>query len=105
LVLLNSVGSLPALRFLPRSSSTKNVLYIHEMDQSFERTIGESAWQLLSPKDDHFISCADVVTDMLVRRGITPDRITRHHGFIEEPQVDPLRIDNLRRRLGIPTDA
>ena len=105
LVLLNSVGSLPALRFLPRTASSTNVLYIHEMDQSFERTIGDSAWQLLSPKVDHFISCADVVTDVLVRRGVSPERITRHYGFIEEPQVDPLRVAHVRRRMGISDDA
>src|SRR5690606_21904258 len=86
LVLLNSVGSLPALRFMPSDATGRNVLYVHEMDQSFERTIGQTAWDLLSPKVDHFISCADVVTDMLVRRGVDPARITRHRGFIEEPK-------------------
>lgn len=105
LVLLNSVGSLPALRFLPRSATRKNVLYIHELDQSFERTIGDSAWQLLSPKVDHFISCADVVTDMLERRGVPSDRISRHYGFIAEPHVDRLRVDHLRSEMGIPPDA
>lgn len=105
LVLLNSVGSLPALRFLPESATSRNVLYIHEMDQSFERTIGQSAWDLLSPRVDHFISCAQVVTDMLVRRGVDPDRITCHHGFIEAPWVEPLRVHYIRRDLGIPPDA
>jgi glycosyltransferase involved in cell wall biosynthesis len=75
------------------------------MDQSFDRTIGDSAWQLLSPKVDHFISCAQVVTDMLVRRGVAPERITCHHGFIQEPEVDPLRVNYIRRDLGIPPGA
>ncbi len=105
LVLLNSVGSLPAVRFLPTSSTAKNVLYIHELEQSFDRTIGDAAWQLLSPRVDHFISCAEVVTDMLVQKGIDADRIILHHGFIERPQVDPLRVDQVRGELGIPPHA
>ena len=105
LVLLNSVGSLPALRFLPSSAIGKNVLYIHELEQSFDRTIGQAAWDLLSPRVDHFISCARVVTDMLVDKGVDENRITCHHGFIERPQVDQLRVNYVRRDLGIPPHA
>ncbi len=81
LVLLNSTGSLPVVRFMPAGSSSKVVLYVHELDDSFERTLGTSAWRLLSPRVDHFITCSEQVTDMLVnRRGVAPERITEHPG-------------------------
>ncbi len=106
LVLLNSVGSLPAIRFLPERSDTKVVLYIHELDHSFERTIGTTAWDRLSPRVDHFISCGRRVTEMLTERhGVDPARLSEHIGFIDRPTVAPERAAALRRDLGIPDDA
>ena len=41
------------------------------------RTLGEAAWDLLSPRVDRFLSCGSMVTEMLVeRKGIDPSRIT-----------------------------
>jgi isopentenyl-diphosphate delta-isomerase len=106
LVLLNSMGSLPLVRFMPASSPSKVVLYVHELDDSFERTLGTNAWELLSPRVDHFITCSERVTEMLAtRRGIPADRITEHPGFVDPPEVEPLRSAFLRRELGIPPEA
>jgi glycosyltransferase involved in cell wall biosynthesis len=106
LTLLNSVGSLPALQFMPEGGGGKIVLYVHELEQSFERTIGPRVWDRLSPRVDHFISCSDAVRDLLVeQKGVDPARITTHHGFIEQPEAEPLRSAYLRRSLGIPPDA
>lgn len=106
LVLLNSVGSLPVLRFMPEGATSKVVVYAHELDEGFERTLGESAWARLSPKVDHFVACGDQVTEMLVeRRGVDPRRVSVHHGFVDEVDVDPLRAAYVRRQLGIPLGA
>jgi glycosyltransferase involved in cell wall biosynthesis len=103
---MNSVGSLPAVRFLPAASSAKVVLYIHELDTSFESTIGTAAWEKLSPRVDHFITCGERVTEMLVeRRGVAPERITEHIGFIDPPTLDPDRWAATRRDLQIPEGA
>lgn len=104
--LLNSLGSLPVLRFLPRSSSSTFVLYVHELDDSFNRTLGSAAWDLLSPRVDHFLTCGSMVTEMLVeRKGVDRSKITEHPGFVDLP-VDA--TDAARRRrseLGIAPDA
>ena len=106
LILLNSVGSLPALQFLPEDAPGKIVLFVHELDQSFERTIGPRVWEKLAPRVDHFITCADAVTELLVsRKGIDPTKVSCHRGFIEAPQVEPLRASYVKRSLGIPPDA
>ena len=106
LVLMNSVGSLPAVRFLPERSQTKVVLYIHELDHSFERTIGTTAWDRLSPRVDHIISCGGRVTEMLIeRRGVAPERVSEHIGFVERPTVAPERSAAIRHRFGIGPDA
>lgn len=103
LMLLNSVGSLPVVRFLPRSARAKVVLYVHELDDSLERTLGQAAWDLLAPRVDHFLTCSEQVREMLVeRRGVPDDRVSVHHGFVDRVEVDPLRSDYLRRTLGIP---
>lgn len=104
--LLNSLGSLPVLRFLPRSSSSTFVLYVHELDDSFNRTLGSAAWDLLSPRVDHFLTCGSMVTEMLVeRKGIDPSRITEHPGFVDPP-VDATEGARARRRaMGIADDA
>lgn len=105
-VLMNSVGSLPALRFLPQDSEAKVVLYVHELDDSFERTIGTSAWELLSPRVDHFVTCGARVTEMLIeRRGIPADRVSEHHGFVDAPHPDPEAAARVRRDLGISPEA
>lgn len=105
-VLLNSVGSLPAIRFMPERAKGKVVLYVHELDDSFERTLGSRAWDLLSPRVDHFITCGERVTEMLAeRKGIPRDRITEHPGFIDDVAVEPLRSLHLRRQMGIGRDA
>jgi glycosyltransferase involved in cell wall biosynthesis len=102
LVLLNSVGSLPALQFLP-GGRRKVVLYVHELDEGFQRTIGPRVWDRLAPRVDHFVSCGDSVTELLVRKGVDRGRITQHHPFIDEPSHEPLRGDYVRRSLGIPS--
>ncbi len=100
-VLLNSVGALAALRFFPEGSRHV-VLYVHEMGDSFEGTVGADVWRRFSPSVDRFITSAACVTEELVeRRGIAPERIVEHHGFIERPRVEPLRSAYLRERLGI----
>jgi glycosyltransferase involved in cell wall biosynthesis len=105
-IFMNSVGSLPAVRFLPAASTAKVVLYIHELDTSFESTIGTTAWEKLSPRVDHFITCGARVTEMLVdRRGVDPERITEHIGFIDPPAPAPDRWAATRRDLGIPEGA
>src|SRR5690606_23151199 len=107
--LLNSLGSLPVLRFLPRSSSSSFVLYVHELDDSFNRTLGPAAWDLLSPRVDHFITCGAMVTEMLVeRKGVDPDRITEHPGFVDHPtDLEAVRAAGRQRRreMGIADDA
>lgn len=106
LVLLNSVGSLPAMRFMPRTSTSQVVLYVHELDDSLERTLGSAAWDLLHPRVDHFVACGDRVADMLSqRKGIDPDRISRHPGFVDPPPTPPPSGREHRRRLGIPPTA
>jgi isopentenyl-diphosphate delta-isomerase len=104
--LLNSLGSLPVLRFLPKSSSSTFVLYVHELDDSFNRTLGSAAWDLLSPRVDHFLTCGSMVTEMLVeRKGVDPARITEHPGFVDPP-VDATEGGLARRRaMGIADDA
>lgn len=103
LMLLNSVGSLPVVRFLPPSSRSKIVLYVHELDDSLERTLGDAAWALLAPRVDHFLTCSAQVREMLVeRRGVAEDRVSVHHGFVDRVEIDPLRTTYLRRTLGIP---
>jgi glycosyltransferase involved in cell wall biosynthesis len=104
LVLLNSVGSLPALQFMP-AGERRVVLYVHEMEQGFRGTIGPRVWDRLAPRVDHFVTCADAVTEQLLAKGIDPGRITRHHGFIDEPDNEPLRGRYVRRNLGIPPGA
>lgn len=104
--LLNSLGSLPVLRFLPGSSNATFVLYVHELDDSFNRTLGESAWNLLSPRVDRFLSCGSMVTEMLVeRKGIDPSRITEQPGFVDPPVDAADAARRLRRSLGIADDA
>ena len=106
MVLLNSVGSLPAIRFMPERANGKVVLYVHELDDSFERTLGSRAWDLLSPRVDHFITCGERVTEMLAeRKGVPRERITEHPGFVDESPVEPLRSLHLRRQMGIGRDA
>lgn len=106
LYLLNSVGSLPVLRFMPRSATGKVVLYVHELDDSFERTVGTTAWALLSPRVDHFIACSEQVGEMLAqRRGVPTERITVQPGFVPEQHIEPLRSTHLRRKLGIGPSA
>jgi glycosyltransferase involved in cell wall biosynthesis len=105
-IFLNSVGSLAAVRFLPANSPAKVVLYIHELDSSFDSTLGTKAWQRLSPRVDHFISCGARVTEMLVeRRGVPAHQVSEHIGFIDEPKVDPERWRATRRALAIPEGA
>lgn len=104
--LLNSVGSLPVLRFMPRSASGKVVLYVHELDDSFERTVGPAAWALLSPRVDHFIACSERVGEMLrERQGVPAERISVQPGFVHEQHIEPLRSTHLRRKLGIAPSA
>lgn len=105
-VLLNSVGSLPAMRFMPRSSTSQVVLYVHELEDSLDRTLGSAAWDLLHPRVDHFIACGDRVADMLSqRKGIDPSRISRHPGFVDAPPATLPSTDERRRVLGIPPGA
>jgi len=101
LVLLNSVGSLPALQFLPKGRR-RVVLYVHELDEGFQRTIGPRVWDRLAPQVDHFVSCGDRVTELLVGKGVDPGRISRHHPFIDEPSQELLPGDSVRQSLGIP---
>lgn len=106
LVFLNSVGSLPAMRFMPRSSTSQVVLYVHELEDSLDRTLGSAAWDLLHPRVDHFVACGERVADMLSeRKGIDPSRISRHPGFVDPPPATLPSSDDCRRRLGIPLDA
>lgn len=106
LILLNSAGSLPAVRFLPKHPGSKLVLYVHELDEGFDRTLGSSAWSLLSPRIDHFLTCSNAVTEMLCeRKGVPPRLVSEHHGFVDRPTVDPSRSTELRRELGIPPEA
>lgn len=106
LVLMNSVGSLPALRFMPRDAPGTVVLYVHELDESLEQTVGSSVWERESPRVDHFLTCSGAVTEMLVeRKGIPADRITEQPGFVDRWHVEPLRTRYLRREMKIPRDA
>lgn len=106
LILMNSVGSLPALRFMPTVAGTARVLYVHELDESLERTVGLGTWDQLSPRVDHFIACSEAVREMLVeRKGVDPERVSVHQGFVDEQRVEPSRSDHLRHSLGIPPSA
>lgn len=105
-VLLNSVGSIPALQFMPKDAAGKVALYVHELDESFDRNLGSRVWERLSPRIDHFISCSTAVTDMLVeRKGVSPHRISQHAGFIEPTLVEERRTQHIKREMGIPADA
>lgn len=104
-VLLNSIGSLPALQFLPDRGQGV-VLYVHEMDEGFNRTLGRTVWERHSPRVDHFLSCSSGVTEMLVERaGVPPSRVTCLHGFIDPPAVDAGAGERVREELGIPPGA
>ncbi|MBX3314797.1 MAG: glycosyltransferase family 4 protein [Actinobacteria bacterium] len=106
LILLNSLGALPVLRFLPETSTAKVVLYVHELDDSFDRTLGAAAWKLLSPRVDHFLTCGDLVTEMLVeRKGIHPDRVSEQPGFVDRPREASMGTRHRRRMLGIPESS
>jgi glycosyltransferase involved in cell wall biosynthesis len=106
LLLLNSVASMPVLRFRPRSADGTVVVYVHELDTSFDRNVGTAMWDLLAPRVDHFIGCSAGVAEMLIeRRGIDPARVSVHHGFIDGPHGRSADGAAARRRLGIPADA
>lgn len=106
LILLNSLGSLPVLRFLPASSTAKVVLYVHELDDSFDRTLGTAAWNLLSPRVDHFLSCGELVTQMLVeRKGVDAAKVTEQTGFVDRLDESTMSTRYRRRSLGIASDA
>jgi hypothetical protein len=106
MVFMNSVGSLPAIRFMPEGAPGKVVLYVHELDTSFERTLGSAAWELLAPRVDHFIACGARVTEMLTeRKGVDPNRVSEHHGFVDDPVTDLALAGRFRAELGIPPGA
>jgi len=106
LLLLNSVASMPVLRYRPRSADGIVVLYVHELDTSFERNVGTAMWDRLAPRVDHFIACSAGVAEMLIeRRGVGCDRVSVHHGFIDGPSGRRADRAAARRRLGIPADA
>jgi glycosyltransferase involved in cell wall biosynthesis len=109
-VYLNSVCSVPALRFLP-SRPRVVITHVHELRMGIDSALSPSIVAPLADADrrdplrstDLFIAAADCVTEELVARGIPAGRIRRHHEFIdvERTLASPDRSADARAALGL----
>ena len=102
LVYLNGVPSFVALPHLAADGGP--VLgHVHELEFALSRSlpVGEEA---LLQRPDRYVAVSAAVADNLVERhGIERDRVTVHHGFVDDVRPAPLlRPEALRHRLGIP---
>lgn len=109
LVLLNSLGSLAALPFLPRGVPV--VSHLHEMHVACRNWTNTYGRRPLTDGPDAWVAASRPVAEMLTGEfGVTPSRVMVHPSFIDVDRLLSRRVDDreLHRRreaLGIHPEA
>jgi glycosyltransferase involved in cell wall biosynthesis len=109
LVLLNSLGSLAALPFMP--AGVPVISYIHELQVACRNWTSLHGRALLSDGPDAWIAASRPVGEMLVSEfGAPIERVHVHPSFIDvvgvlERRAEPRAVEQHRRSLGIPDEA
>lgn len=110
-VLANTLASLPVAARLAdrgRSSRTRLVCHVHELDGVAERLLpGEELdRRLLLERVDRWIAAGPAVTDMLVRRlGVAATAVSTVDGFVEPPAVGAIDRAAARTQLRLDRDG
>lgn len=109
-VYLNSICSVPSLRYLPRPPRTV-ITHVHELEIGMRSALSHSLLAPLPEPDrrdplrstDLFIAAADCVKDHLLARGVPAGKVRRHYEFIdvERALTAPDRSSIVRRQLSL----
>lgn len=102
---LNSTTSAIALRILPEIPPMV-LSHVHELDSAFRYWFPANHRSAMLRHTDHYITCAEVVSQHLVGEWRVPaEKISCHHEFIEPPGVEAGAASRTRHELGIPPHA
>ena len=105
LVYLNSIGAAPALRELTSFSGVV-ITHVHEQGEALDRWISPADRARLFERTTRFVAVSRDVESALVDRGVDPDRVRRHHGFVDVAAIARNGEGRARRgELGVSASA